>query len=280
MDILYLQNTNNGTFKEVLPELKAVGLELTKEGPSGNVFVLRLCANENRFNPSFLKGLLTALDVVERAEGPTALLTLGEGEFFSNGLDLKWLAKNEDRGDEFLRLFMGVLARFLSSSVPTVAAINGHAYGGGLLFALTHDYRLMATQRGFCCMPEIELGFPLTPGMTAIARAKLRKQTTRNLLLLSKRYTGAEALAEGIVDEAVQEQDALFPQALQVAARLSQKAGLNRAAVRALKQEVYARPFNMLTDGGLGQAHVRFGKDRSGGGASAAASDDHLRANL
>ncbi len=88
---------------------------------------------------------------------------------------------------------MGVLAHYLTSKVPTVAAINGHCYAGGFLFALSHDFRIMRywvffrfqgmlseepldltfqfcftsirQDRGFCCMNEIDIGFPLCPGM-------------------------------------------------------------------------------------------------------------------
>ena len=57
----------------------------------GNVFVLHMQSGENRFNRSFLDALNAALDEVEKSEGAAALVTTGEGKFYTNGLDLTWL---------------------------------------------------------------------------------------------------------------------------------------------------------------------------------------------
>ena len=56
----------------------------------GNVFILRMQAGENRFNGPFLDALHGALDEVEASSGDAALVTTGEGKFYSNGLDLAW----------------------------------------------------------------------------------------------------------------------------------------------------------------------------------------------
>lgn len=40
------------------------------------------------------------------------------------------------------------MVRLLSFPIPCIAAINGHAYGGGLAFAFSHDYRIMRQDRG------------------------------------------------------------------------------------------------------------------------------------
>jgi len=63
-------------------------IDLEKDG---DVFVLHMCAGENRFNRTFLDALVAALDEVEKSEGPAALVTTGEGKFDSNGLDLAWM---------------------------------------------------------------------------------------------------------------------------------------------------------------------------------------------
>ena len=53
-----------------------------------DVFVLDLGDTENRFHPDWLTAVHAALDEVEAAEGPRALVTAATGKFFSNGLDL------------------------------------------------------------------------------------------------------------------------------------------------------------------------------------------------
>ena len=52
-----------------------------------DVFVLQMKSGGNRFNSPLLTELNAALDEVERSEQPSALVTTGEGKFYSNGLD-------------------------------------------------------------------------------------------------------------------------------------------------------------------------------------------------
>jgi len=63
-------------------------VDLTRQGP---VFILAMRSGENRFNRPFLDALVNALDEIEGSGGPTALVTVGEHKFYSNGLDLNWL---------------------------------------------------------------------------------------------------------------------------------------------------------------------------------------------
>jgi len=225
------------------------GVKLRQEG---EVFVLFMQAADNRFNPLFNKALRSALDHVKKNEGPTALVTTGEGRFFSNGLDLAYLGSHIAEGEAFLLDYMALLAHFLESPIPTVAAINGHCFAGGLLFALAHDYRVMRQDRGFCCMNEIDLGMPLAPGMSAVASKKLQKSVARDVVLMGKRFGGNDAVAAGIVDFAVPE-DQVLPKAIELAKSLADKAR-NREALGKLKQELYANVLKKLREGGLGLA--------------------------
>ena len=59
------------------------------------VFVLTMQSGENRFNRRFLTALNGALDEVEEADGPAALVTVGEGKYYSNGLDLEWMSSQK-----------------------------------------------------------------------------------------------------------------------------------------------------------------------------------------
>lgn len=86
-----------------------------------------------------------ALDEVEaESEGDSALVLTGEGKFFSNGLNLPELSKLEapDK-DRFWQELTRAMGRLVVSPVPTVAALNGHAFAAGAVFALACDYRLM-----------------------------------------------------------------------------------------------------------------------------------------
>jgi enoyl-CoA hydratase/carnithine racemase len=214
----------------------------------GAVFVLRMRAGENKVNPAFLRQLNRALDHVEASQGGAALVTTGEGRFYSTGLDLAWLA-GEGAGQA--RALLGelhtALARLLTFPMVTVAAINGHAFAGGALLALAHDVRVMRADRGFVCMPEVDLrtGRPLTDGMYALLSARLPAASAHEALVTGRRYGGPEALQKGFVQEAVAEGEVL-PRAVEIARELASK---DRATLGALKRGLFAPALEALARG-------------------------------
>ena len=215
-------------------------IQLDREGP---VFVLRMTAGENRFHPDFLRAYGEALDRVEKAEGPAALVTTGDGKFFSNGLDLDWMGnEGRERAGENLAEVLRMFARVLVFPGATVAAVNGHAFAGGGMLALAHDLRVMRADRGYFCLPEVDLGLPLHPGMTALIQAKLPKRTAHEAVVTGRRYGGAAAAAAGIVDEALAE-EALLARAVELAAGL---AGKRRDTMAALKRGLYPEALRAL----------------------------------
>ena len=66
-----------------------------------NVFVLDLGDGENRLHPNWIASVNAALDEVQSAGGPRALVTAATGKFYSNGLDLEWLSAHADAGAMF-----------------------------------------------------------------------------------------------------------------------------------------------------------------------------------
>ena len=200
------------------------------------VFVLRMDAGENRFHPDFVREWKAALDEVERADAPKALVTTGAGKFYSNGLDLDWmLGPGRGHANEYLHGVLAVIGRVLIFPAITVAAVNGHAFGAGAQLAVAHDYKVMRSGRGYFCMPEIDMKVPLHPGMTAILQARLSKRTVHEVIATGRRYTAEDALAAQIVDHALPEEQVL-PRAIEIAASLAGKA---HPAMRALKHGLY-----------------------------------------
>jgi len=207
------------------------------------VFVLQMCAGENRFHPEFLAALQHALDEVEAAGGDAALVTTGEGKFYSNGLALDAIAGRS--GAEiaaYLDTVHQLFARVLAFPRVTIAAINGHAFAGGGMLALAHDFRVMRSDRGYFCLPESDLRLPLQPGMTALIRSRLPAQTAHEAIVTGRRYGAADAVALGIVDRAVAENDVLAT-AIEMAREL---AGKDPATLAALKQGLYAETLHVL----------------------------------
>jgi len=225
----------------------------------GDVFVLRFDAPENRFRPEYVAAWNAALDRVEQAGNPAALVTTGTGKFYSNGLDLEWLltTATESERKTYIPSVLALMARVLTFPAITVAAINGHAFGAGAQLSLAHDYRIMRTERGYWCMPEIDMKAPLHPGMTALIQARVPKQTAHELIVTGTRYGAEAALTKRIVDEAVAESE-LLPRAISLAAGLASKA---HPAMRLLKTGMYPRALAALSRGmeAVGEAQVMAG---------------------
>jgi enoyl-CoA hydratase/carnithine racemase len=85
--------------------------------------------------------------------------------------------------------------------MPTIAFVNGHAFAGGLMLAMYHDYRIFNPSRGFLCLNELDFGAALKPAMSSIFRQKVPCPAVyRSLVLEAKRFGGKDALECGIVD--------------------------------------------------------------------------------
>lgn len=179
-------------------------VELLQEG---DVFVLDLGDGEQRFHPDWLAAVGDALDVVERASGPRALVTAASGKIFSNGLDLAWLEAHPERYEAYVVEVHRLYARLLTLPVVTVAAIQGHAFAAGAMLVLAHDLRVMRVDRGFWCLPEVDIGIPFTPAMAALIRARLHPQVAHVAMVTGRRYGGEEAAALAVVDTAVAEEE-------------------------------------------------------------------------
>lgn len=217
-------------------------MKLTRDG---EVFVLTMDDGENRMHPDFLAEMNAALDQVEKSDPPAALVTTGEGKFYSNGLDIAGLtALGAEGARGFLADLDRLFARVLSFPLATVAAINGHAFAAGGMFALAQDFRFMRADRGFFCLPEIDMamGTPLEPGMYAVIGARLPKIVFHEVLITGRRYGGVDCAARGIVTEALA-QEQVLPRAVELARSL---AGKDRTTLAALKRGLFGDALAVL----------------------------------
>ena len=208
----------------------------------GDVFVLDLGDDENRFSPTSVGALTAALDEVAGAEGPRSLVTRATGKFWSNGLDLEWMGAHPDELGPFVDDVHALLARVLSLPVPAVAACQGHVFAAGAMLALAHDARVMRADRGYFCLPEIDISIPFTPGMSALIQARVPQPAQHEAMTTGRRYGGSQAQQAGIVDDAVAE-DAVLSTALERASALTGKAG---PTLGAIKEGMYAEALRLL----------------------------------
>ncbi len=229
-------------------------INLDKEG---SVFILTMDDGENRWNTTFVRAFSDALEEVEASEGPAALVTTSSSEkFFSNGLDLEWrMSEGEHPGGDrevFGPEFMSLMGRIITFPVPTIAAINGHAFGAGLMCALCHDIRLMREDRGFACANEVEIGMVIPNPELALFRHKLPMNTFFQTVQLARRWTGPDAVEGGIAEQALP-LDKLLDRAKARAEELA-RLGANRKVYGRMKEAIYGE--NAAINGIHGPAYM------------------------
>jgi enoyl-CoA hydratase/carnithine racemase len=208
------------------------------------VFVLHLGDGDLRFTANELEEMQAALDEVEaNATAPAALVTRASGKIWHNGLDLDHMATLGDRFIDYIAEVQRLLARFLTLPLPTVAAVQGHAFAGGAMLALAHDVRVMRADRGFICLPEVDLGMPFSDGMATLIAGKLEQPALHRMAVLGERLGGDAALGLGVVDQVAGDEHGVIDTAIAAASALAPKA---KPAIVALRRNFYGPAIDAL----------------------------------
>lgn len=217
--------------------------DLTRDG---DLYLLDLGDGENRFTPAWIAELRGLLDTVAAAPAPRALVTTASGKFWSNGLDLDWVGAHPDEVDGYVADVHALFAAVLTLPVPAVAAVQGHAFAAGAMLALAHDWRVMRADRGYFCLPEVDIMIPFTPGMDALIRSKVSPSTAVDAMTTGRRYGGVDALAAGLVTAVAGETD-VVPSAMDLVQPL---AGKDPKTLGTIKARMFASVVEALGDRG------------------------------
>jgi enoyl-CoA hydratase/carnithine racemase len=170
----------------------------------GELFVIDFGDDLNTIDHAWVDGMNALLDEVDAATGPKVLVTTGTGKHYSNGLDVEWMSgKASEEIVAYVNSVEKVLGRILTFPAPTVAAINGHAFGAGAFSVIAHDHAVMRDDRGFVCWPEVHLGMGFSRGLLAMIRNLLPPAVARESIVTGRRYAAGDAVAAGFVDRAV-----------------------------------------------------------------------------
>ncbi|KAM9980195.1 hypothetical protein ACTFIZ_006453 [Dictyostelium cf. discoideum] len=218
-----------------------------------DIFLLTLNDNENRFNDDNLGHFHKSLDYIESCENASCLITTSiSPKFYSLGLDLDWaLPRGPKNFQEFVFRFHALLQRVLVFPIPTISCINGHSFAGGAMFSMAHDYRIMRSDKGFFCLPEIDIHIPLTPGMNAILQCKITNANIfRDVVLTGKRFGGKEAEKLQLVDKSCSD---ILEKSVELAELLHTK-GKDRITFGSLKEEMYKNASKELIEKTIGFA--------------------------
>ncbi len=102
--------------------------------------------------------------------------------------------------------------------------------------AIAHVYRVMREDRGYYCLPEVDINIPFTLGMAALIQAELSPQTAVTAMTTGHRFGGPEALAAGLVDATAAEAEVLTS----AVDRLTPLPGKNPGTLAAIKSTMYS----------------------------------------
>ena len=217
---------------------------LTRDGA---VRILTMTSGENRLSPGTLNEWVATFDRLEEESLPRALVVTGEDQYWSTGLDLDAVeAMSVDEQATFMADFDRLLYRILTAPFVTIAALNGHTYAGGALLSLAFDYRIMRLDRGFFCLPSVDIGIPFSRGMTELITAKLPQPTAHDLVISCRRIGAREAVILGVVNRA-EEQHNVMPVSMELAYAYS---GKDPATLATVKRRMYHAAASLLAGDG------------------------------
>ncbi len=166
-----------------------------------------------------------------------AVVLTGAGyKAFCAGADLKErLTLQEAEVLELLQLYRSELGWIGALDVPVVAAINGVALGGGLEMALACDLRI-ARETAVLGLPETSLGIIPGAGGTQRLPRLIGEARAKEMILLGKRLSAAEALSIGLLQQVVSSSQDFLLAALDYIKPISEGAPIAQAAaLRALR---------------------------------------------
>jgi polyketide biosynthesis enoyl-CoA hydratase PksI len=171
----------------------AVRLELLADG------IVHVCledrASRNTFSEALVRGLVTTFErIASLAEAKVVVLSGYDSYFCCGGTKHELLEIHAGRASFEALDFYRML---LDCELPTIAAVQGHALGGGLAFACYADLMVLA-EEGVYGTNFMKYGF--TPGMgaTAVVPLKLGLTLGTEMLMTARTYRGSELRARGV----------------------------------------------------------------------------------
>lgn len=179
--------------------------------------VLTLCLNRpdalNAFRPEMLEAIATTLREVSADAGdPRVAVIEGAGRAFSAGVDLKVLQGIEPQAGKIGDVFDGPAAEaaraIREAPLPVIAKVHGFCFTGALEIALHCDLIFTTADTRF---GDTHAKFGLRPtwGMTQTLAQAVGVRRARELSFTARTFSGADALAWGLANDAVEDKDAL-----------------------------------------------------------------------
>ncbi|MBW0015337.1 enoyl-CoA hydratase [Mycobacterium sp.] len=220
----------------------------------------------NALNTQMMNEVTSAAAELDDDPGIGAIVITGSARAFAAGADIKEMA-SLTFADAFGTDFFAPWGRLAAVRTPTIAAVAGHALGGGCELAMMCDLIIAADTARFG-QPEIKLGvLPGMGGSQRLTRA-IGKAKAMDLILTGRTIDAAEAERSGLVSRVVPVDD-LLEEVKSVATTISQ---MSRSAARMAKEAVNRAFESTLSEGLLYERrlfHSAFATDDQSEGMAA-----------
>lgn len=193
----------------------------------------------NAMTPEMTDGLRDAVAEADERDDVRVVIVTGAGDrAFCVGSDVGELDRYDTPWEFRNRPDYCDAVRTMRT--PSIAAVNGYAYGGGLELAMSCDIRIAATTASFAA-PEIKLGWIGGGGMSAFLAHSVGPSNAAVMLMTGDPITAETALRWGLITEAV-EPDALGETVLELAGRIAARAPIAAQTAKANLRATFAMP--------------------------------------
>jgi methylglutaconyl-CoA hydratase len=177
---------------------------VSREGAVARITLNRLAAH-NALDEALIADLTATLEGLAREQGVRFVVLTGGGETFCAGGDLNWMRRTADYSlDENLadaRRLAGVLQALDCCPKPTLALVNGPAYGGGIGLIACCDVAIAVDSAKFS-LSEVRLGL-LPATISPYVVGKIGRSAARRYFLTAEVFGAAEARRIGLIHEVV-----------------------------------------------------------------------------
>lgn len=199
---------------------------------------------KNIFSDAFIADFLSSLDELE-AEQPPVIMLEGLPEVFCGGADKENLM-DLARGKIAVKDLV-LSERLINTPAPVVAAMEGHAMGGGLVLGLCCDIMVMARESRYGAV-FMSMGF--TPGMgtTTLLREAVGPYVAAEMMYTGRRFRGRELAEKGAQVNHILPKDQVLSKALDVARNIAER---NQKSLYLLKYAITAPKRKLLVDARL-----------------------------
>jgi polyketide biosynthesis enoyl-CoA hydratase PksI len=221
---------------------------------------LRDEANRNMFSEGLIRGVQAVFAEIRERPDARAVVVTGYGNWFCSGGTPDTLQAIRTGGMSFLddTFFKSLM----DCPLPTIAAMQGHALGGGLTFGLYADMLVMA-DHAYYAANFMDHGFTPGVGATFLFPDKFGAVLGREMLLTARRYQGRELKARGAPME-IQPRDQVVPTAMELARKLATKPLLQLQKLKAHLAEPVVRELGDIFEKEQAMHDVVFAEHRGG----------------